>query len=116
MEIWEDQQQKMGELLAHNRSYTNFIQNMDTNTNNQQLRSIMEQWDNTQKELTDYQNAKDNNQVSQLYSLYKKTAMTSKEQCNDIKENILNNTVSLGNDLFSKNREKHIERLTTFCE
>ncbi|EGG93172.1 hypothetical protein IMCC1989_1620 [gamma proteobacterium IMCC1989] len=115
---WEDQQQKMGELLAHNRSYSDFIQNMDTDTgtDNQQLRSIMEEWDNTQKELTDYQNAKDNNQVSQLYSLYKKTAMTSKEQCNDTKESILNNTVPLGNDLFSKNREKHIERLTTFCE
>jgi hypothetical protein len=115
---WEDQQQKMGELLAHNRSYINFIQNMDTDTgtDNQQLRSIMEEWDNTQKELTDYQNAKDNNQVSQLYFLYKKTAMTSKEQCNDTKENILNNTMPLGNDLFSKNREKHIERLTIFCE
>jgi hypothetical protein len=112
-EWWESQQQQLTTILAYNRPYIEFIQN--SNVSNQPLQAAINKWNSSQEEITAYQNAEDENQVSQLYSLYKKTVMVNKAQCADIKENILSNTSSLGNDIFSQNRARHIQRLTNFC-
>jgi hypothetical protein len=110
---WEAQQQRTSILLEQSTPYITFILNVSNNRST--VRNTLEEWINTQQEITDHQKTDADNQVSRLYSIYKKTALMTKLQCENFLEDNVESLNNFGNDIYSQSRREHIQRINRFC-
>jgi hypothetical protein len=113
---WEDHQQRTLLLLEQSRPYITFTEKFENHgVNSYSVQETINRWKESEKEIKHYQNTNNDNQVSRLYSIHKKTALMTKQQCNVFLEDNSTSLSNFGNDIFSKARRKHIQRINRFC-
>jgi hypothetical protein len=113
---WEDQHQRTSILIEQSRTYISFISSNNNDDKTSEIQKNLDEWKNTLQEIIDYQNSNDSNQASRLYSIYKKTALMTKRQCDNFLENNSASLNDFGNDIFSRSRREHILQINRFCE
>lgn len=111
---WDKQQQAITDLFNYSEPYITYLLDTNASGNTNSARTL-QLWRSTQQEAQNYQAANDNNQVSTLYSLYKKTIRVEKSQCNQILQEVSKVRPSPGADIYSQRQQEHIIRLRNFC-
>ncbi|MGS2717603.1 hypothetical protein ACVBE9_05480 [Eionea flava] len=111
---WDKEQQTVASLIEYSEPYTVYLSTADQSRDTKNTQQWLF-WQNTVREYQYYQNANDNNQVSQLYGLYKKTISLEKSQCDQLLSKNGTLAIADNNNLYAQRLKEYANHLNDFC-
>lgn len=111
---WEKELETIRILIKISNPYITITSN-STVPNNDEKNNSLQQWKIVAEAMTAYQNAENNNPISQLYWLYKKLTVLNSDNCEEIISAISVDTPS-SDSIFFVDYEKYRGLAYNFCQ